>query len=244
MRTCCADADLDVRNRIAEEVAPAAIVGVCLQVDAHAIAARLAAVTLVPAGPTAAHVLTISMSEHGEVHELPVQRASLSAHTALPQLALVQMIWHDAASTTTGEQRLPAAFIQPLITWPNNIQHPTSVFIMLIKLRLRQHVTAVPTSERDELQQSRPLLVFIRSGVGLAAASLVLWKAGAVGVAAEAGVVGLAHPLQIAGLCTGSSTSRLAADLGIPLQRCHAQLFLHKAANGVQRASCTISVLV
>ncbi len=97
MRTCCADADLDVRNGIAEEVAPAAIVGVCLQVDAHAIAARLAAVTLISAGPTAAHGLSILISEHGEVHELPVERASSSAHTALSQLARVQMIWHDPA---------------------------------------------------------------------------------------------------------------------------------------------------
>ena len=111
MHTCCADADLDVRDGVAEEVAPAAIVGVCLQVDAHAIAARLAAVTLVSAGPTAAHVLSILISEHGKVHELPVLRASSSAHTALPQLAQMQMIWHDAALTTTGGERLPAAFI-------------------------------------------------------------------------------------------------------------------------------------
>ena len=110
MHTCCADADLDVRNGVAEKVAPAAIVGVCLQVDAYAIAARLAAVTLVSAGPTAAHV-SILISEHGEVHELPVQRASSSAHTTLPQLAQVPVIWHDAASTTTGGQRLPAVFI-------------------------------------------------------------------------------------------------------------------------------------
>ena len=111
MHTCCADADLDVRNGVAEEVAPAAIVGVCLQVNAYAIAARLAAVTLVSAGPTAAHVPSILISEHGEVHELPVQRASSSAHTVHPQLAQVQKIWHDAALTKTGGERLPATFI-------------------------------------------------------------------------------------------------------------------------------------
>ena len=69
-RTCCADADLDIRNGVAEEVALAAVVGVCLQVDAHAIAARLAAVALVSAGPAAAQDLSMLISGHRQVHEL------------------------------------------------------------------------------------------------------------------------------------------------------------------------------
>ena len=76
VHTCCADADLDAGNGIAEEVALAAVVGVCLQVDAHTIAATLGSVALISAGPAAAHDFRMSIIELIEVYELRSAQAA------------------------------------------------------------------------------------------------------------------------------------------------------------------------
>lgn len=68
-------------------------------------------------------------------------------------------------------------------------------------LCIHQLVLLRTRSEPDNSSEKEGSLVYVASGVGLAAAGGVLWLAGAVGIATEAGVVRLAHPVQVAWLC-------------------------------------------